>query len=868
MTDEDWTTCRHSPLLEAFSSSKTSLLLSDSCVLSSCRIHPNVTDQHKSVGLAGASLLQLAVSGAYDVATHQPSMSRKGTPPGGSANLSKDPWNSGAEPGFSVEEPRRNGRPQVAAEASESGSGASPPRTRFPEPVSGEVPSRDVKPEATAERRTVGTGASPLPSLGALLDEIPRTHLKRPREARNREHGTGSVALTLSSAPVTPSSAVTASSSAVTSSKSSSSSNPSLTTYPSQPVLPPSPLEAPGTTLSMFGDGIGSCTSKGKGMAKMDGVNHDTDGSKKSGGAMDEGSHCASAPSAVSSQHRSAAGAKRLFTGPQRGSWRWQTAGTGWNPQLPLETGFLTRSPTPDWRQAGLSSVGRTASLEEAQAAARRQGLEVDNGKPRRASAFFTHGSSLPPVVTEMRRRCSALESRRAPIRAPHYSELLSAQAPLRSVTASAGGVERHRLFPGSERQHGAGAENEPEARLGIFLLEPAVLPSIQSLTSPPPNRQLSSDGAAGHNRPLDEDAAGVRFAPYISPAKRVFHIIPAAAAYMAGSALPSRGAGFPANASLPSRLEWQRERLPPPERFSLSSRTALEVSEPEIARGYCRALRATPQKEQGHFPTMNERFVAAEQDSRAFVPAWGAVVEGEAGYVEKRDDTSRYNAGAAYISSGAALSGQRAAVSGGYSSGERNAPSHGCSPRTGSRLSEKGRGTLSGGLDLSHPRRPSTLEQSSSVAGIHELSHPKSPGAELPPQPTNSATLSPGAEGQAGSSSHAWRRSTAERPSKSPSKQGNIFREAADEAHTIVKGSAVKGGPAHHNFDLGFNSGPGSVRRGSVAPALETMEPSMRPSMSRRPLIAPSVLAARETKDTLTAQPGRLQRDSFVGEK
>lgn len=137
----------------------------------------------------------------------------------------------------------------------------------------------------------------------------------------------------------------------------------------------------------------------------------------------------------------SSAGMKRLFpwrTTPKypsdgaQGSGLHGNVGTG-------EVGFLTSSPGPDWRKLGIGHTGRVASLDEAQHAAERQGMDgVYSEKPRRGSAFVNEVSALTPLVTEVGRRDSAVESREMlrATQAPHYSNLLSASKPVRGLYA------------------------------------------------------------------------------------------------------------------------------------------------------------------------------------------------------------------------------------------------------------------------------------------------------------------------------------------------------------------------------------------------------------------------------------------------
>ncbi|CAM9424162.1 unnamed protein product, partial [Pylaiella littoralis] len=218
----------------------------------------------------------------------------------------------------------------------------------------------------------------------------------------------------------------------------------------------------------------------------------------------------------------------------------WAAGQKVWDPSpTSATTGYVTSSPAPDWRRLGLSSLGRTASFDEARQAVSKNGLNAEeSAKPRRASAFVSHGSALPPVVTEVGRRVSALgpSTTQAPRQAPHYSDLLSAKTPSRSITSFNG-------HPGYSPPTLVGIRDpkiEGEGKGAVSRGD------LKSPTDPPGDMpRWSNEPTPGGNSRLHGAAAaaggggGAGGTPG-SRAACMFHLMPATAAYTAGQTLRS----------------------------------------------------------------------------------------------------------------------------------------------------------------------------------------------------------------------------------------------------------------------------------------------------------------------------------------
>ena len=235
--------------------------------------------------------------------------------------------------------------------------------------------------------------------------------------------------------------------------------------------------------------------------------------------------------------------------------------------QSPGAVGYLMSSPAPDWRQTGLSSLGRAASFDEAREAVGRNGLDAANpGKPRRASAFVNHGSALPPVVTEMGRRDSAVERRAAAPAAgkhvPHYSDLLSAKMPSKSVTAFARGNNASLPFTfgrplvdakaGSQEEEGTGS-GSGSGTGGGRRREPSrhAAPSGSSNST-----ALWKRSSPDEWRSSDEGAAQPGGRP-AGRAARMFNVMPATQAYGTDLAPRPRDETSPVTAPLSERFGW-----------------------------------------------------------------------------------------------------------------------------------------------------------------------------------------------------------------------------------------------------------------------------------------------------------------------
>lgn len=813
----------------------------------------NATDKHKSVGLAGASLLQLAISASGDGSSRAPPVPAKGTPP----KNGKNPRNSTSEP-KAVDKARRDVHSQgKTSGAGEPSSDIRPRRGSFAAPLYSSTPTKAV---VTTTKGESAECAPSLPSVGNLLN-APRSHLKRPLEAQEAAEGH---CMNVSEA------AAALTSSTMDSSTSSSSSHP--------PNTPPR-----GVTV-----GRGGSTEVFKG------VHSDTDGEASNRNAMDKDkTSCGASAVAADADtapalNRSSARAKRLFSGPKRESPEWQTTREEWNPKVGPETGFVTSSPTPDWRKVGLESLGRTASFDEAREAALRQGLDAGNdGRPRRASAFVTHGSSLPPVVTEMGRRCSAVETRAAPIRVPHYSDLLSAKAPFRSVTAYGGGAERYR--PTS-----AGFESQPDNELDDGYSQRAgALPSIQSLTASPRH-------GAGQVQPLEDSASGLRFSAAVAPAKRMFHVIPAASVYMARSALPSieQGGASPAGDLLPSRFGLQHERFC---RHDGSSPLLRAVAGSDLPRSEVSGDHSkldpppcAPYRGQRRFSVLGEGSFAEDGESREIGSARDGVVERKedspsAGRsTRRRDSVAPAHDGEEILARSDPSHLRHCFVQGqAWSLADKDA-SQSESPvrsrgmpygRDSAReppVHEEQKGSAGSGA-RSRGSRPAKILFGGAKKEGDVLTSSVPPCSTMTPAAASSLS-SPITKEQASSSPSSRRWSVLERPFSSSSKHlgmpppppGYALAWGATlEDGMTVEEAAAEDSIARHGIGARITSESGSARRGPLMPAaFEAMEPPMGPMMSRNPFVAPSVLTpAQERKETLeVARAVQLRRHSFLG--
>lgn len=815
------------------------------------------------MGLAGASLLQLAISASGDGSVRAPPAPAKGTPPK-SRNISKNPQDSTSE-SRAVDKARRD----VHSQGERSGAGESSSDTcsrhgNFAAPLYSSSPTKAVVTTAKVESAEC---APSLPSVGNLLN-APRSHLKRPLEAPEAAevHGTN----------VSEAAAVL-SSCTMDSSSSSSSSHP--------PNTPPR----------------GVTVGRGGGASKFKGVHSDTDGQARTRNAMNEdktscgASAVAADADTAPAQNRSSTRAKRLFSGPKRESPAWQTPREEWNPKVGPETGFVMSSPSPDWRRVGLESLGRTASFDEARVAALRQGLDAGNdGRPRRASAFVAHGSSLPPVVTEMGRRCSAVETCAAPIRVPHYSDLLSAKAPFRSVTAYSGGAERYRSLAGKEESPRAGFESQPDNDIDDGYAQRAgALPSIQSLTASPRH-------GAGQVRPLEDSASDLRFSSSVAPAKRMFHVIPAASAYMARSALPSieQGGASPPRDSLPSRFGWPHERFSGPDGSSPWLHAVAESRLPrsEVAGDHSKLdpPPCAPYRGQRRFSVLGEGSFAEDGESRKLGPSREDAVERKGDTPSTERSTRRRDSMApAHDGEEILARSDPSHLRHSFAQGQSWSLSEKDALQSGSPV--RSRGTPYG---RDSAREPPALEEQKMSAGSGTTSRGSRPakilfggtkkeGEVLTSSAPTCSAMTPAATSSLSSTI------TKEKPSSSPSpRRWSVFERPLSssskhlgmpppqpayawawgetpEDNMAVEEAAARDSIARHGIDARITPGSRTARRGPLMPAaFEAMEPPMGPMMSRNPFVAPSVLTpARERKETLEAARAlQLRRHSFLG--
>ncbi|CBN75453.1 EsV-1-7 [Ectocarpus siliculosus] len=383
------------------------------------RVRSKFCDKHKSVGLAGASLLQLAGGAESSASSPAPTgtgQNAANSPPPEGATAGGGPWISGNQM-------RGGGLPAGADEQQPPASvqqkhapAAAEPRTRrasFNAPAVAPIIQPVLPDLKTQHTRRSSMPAPLLPSVQSLLDDIPHGGLKRQRDegrARQQPYDTDADSAT------------------------SSSSSP----------LPPPP-GPPEDAAGFARPGPAHVAVSGSAAEKRGGRE----------GRVDESGRDASSVAAdgASAQARTPKKTTSLFSGPaaaaaaagnaQQQDGERATRRKVWNPhQSPPSstTGYVTSSPAMNWRRDGVATLGRAASFDEARLAERKSGMQSeDSSKPRRASAFVTHGSALPPRVIEMHRRDSAYETRTVPAgagRVAHYSDLLSANASSRSVTA------------------------------------------------------------------------------------------------------------------------------------------------------------------------------------------------------------------------------------------------------------------------------------------------------------------------------------------------------------------------------------------------------------------------------------------------
>ena len=366
--------------------------------------------------------------------------------------------------------------------------------------------------DQTRRRATLSLPAPPLlPSVQSLLEDIPMVRVKRQRE----EGEDGSYEMMDVNA------------------------TSSLLRSPPVPTQDPASL-SPAAAVAVGISG-GSETKRGVATtapaAVGAGDRREEAGSTPGSPAMSDASSHGSAavtaatPAGASGHSRPPTKAARLFSrsasgrgeGQQDGGWA--SRRKVWNPlPSPATTGYVTSSPAPDWRRHGLESM-RTASFDEARLAASKHGLDgarqQDASTPRRASAFVSHGSALPPKVAEINRRTSALErssTGAAPGRVPHYSDLLSARAPSRSLTA----------FNSFASHSPMVTLGNPDARIEEEGSDPAVPGDVGSATGN--GSAPGAGGGAGHG---GGNGAPARIPPTASRAAPMFHVMPATAPFI-----------------------------------------------------------------------------------------------------------------------------------------------------------------------------------------------------------------------------------------------------------------------------------------------------------------------------------------------
>ncbi|CAN0566887.1 unnamed protein product, partial [Ectocarpus sp. 12 AP-2014] len=152
------------------------------------RVRSKFCDKHKSVGLAGASLLQLAGGAESSASSPAPAGNgqnagnprpSEGTTPGGGPWISGNQTRGGGLPaGADEQQPpasvQQKHAPAAAEPRTRRASFNAPPVAPIIQPV---LP--DLKPQHT---RRSSMAAPLLPSVQSLLDDIPRGGLKRQRD--------------------------------------------------------------------------------------------------------------------------------------------------------------------------------------------------------------------------------------------------------------------------------------------------------------------------------------------------------------------------------------------------------------------------------------------------------------------------------------------------------------------------------------------------------------------------------------------------------------------------------------------------------------------------------------------------------------
>lgn len=464
------------------------------------------TEKHKSVGLAGASLLQLAGSAVEEPFTksRSPASGTQDSKPSSPERTSSPELKAEMKPTPSPTNATDNWREtrlsqeQLHSVAENEVDGTPPVMVLLPtrRRASFAAPRKEVEPEPAPKRRFT---LPSLPSLGSILDDVPKSNLKRPRADSGASRSDGQ-------------------------------------TCHGSPAPPPAPggRGSPSATR---------CLARGAGnSSESDDIPGDGGGSKGVGGNSNSGDSGASPsirkmPTQEScsdmsdiSEHpassKSLAGAKKLFAEKNFPTWGRGSLDRRGSDQA----GYLTTSLSPNWRQSGLGALGRAVSFDEARMAAGRDVVEPpQDAKPRRASAFVVETGILSPVVTEVARRDSAFEPRPTPNRPPitHYSDLLSAGQQFRSITAAPGSVPRH-SFPRANPDAEIDGSERSNAR-GPF--RRARKPSTSLWTAP------SSSKWAYQSDSLDECPRESHAVP--SQAPRLFHVMSPETPFTTGLPVP-----------------------------------------------------------------------------------------------------------------------------------------------------------------------------------------------------------------------------------------------------------------------------------------------------------------------------------------
>lgn len=385
-----------------------------------------------------------------------------------------------------------------------------------------------------------------LPSLGTLLQGTTRPHFKRQREGIARLYGED-------------------------------------TSDPLSLPVPSAPQAGANIARLMFSP---SGEMRGSGNTREKGVNGHGDEKKNDG----ESSRCVSSDVA-SAQSEPCAGTKRHFSRQAKeGGGEVGSEERVWNPALTPETaGYVTSAPAPDWRKFGLASVGRVASFNEAKMATRKNFDVVGDTKPRRASAFINHGSTLPPFVSEVGRRGSAFEPRLTQTNrhVPHYSELLSANKPFRSLNSFGCGPTqalptRQPLVTPDTRTE------EKEELVSHHKLSSNTAPGgiPTQWNAPPPSKWLSSREAAAA---ATEESPEIRLSESSltsSRSNRFFHVMPATTVYAAELSSCPQGKAPAASLLLPSMFTSHRQfEISPQGKKRWEQQTAGEREVPTATR-------------------------------------------------------------------------------------------------------------------------------------------------------------------------------------------------------------------------------------------------------------------------------------------